>query len=1020
MKCTHCGTENPGDTRFCGQCGTSLFSTHTASDEDALEAPTRTLITSTNKIRIGANFADRYHILEELGQGGMGRVYKALDTQVDEKLAIKILKPEVAADEKSRERFRNELKTTRQISHRHISRVYDFSEADGQSYITMEYVSGEDLKSLIRRIGLLTPGKAVFIGRQITEGLAEAHRLGVIHRDLKPHNIMLDKEGNVRIMDFGIARTFQKTGMTDTGVIIGTPEYMSPEQVEGKEVDQRSDIYSLGIILYEMLTGRVPFAGDTPLSVAVKQKTERPVNPRKLNPQIPPEISRIILRCLEKDKELRFQDADQLREELDTVEKALPKTDRVVPERLTRATREITVKFSLSKMFIPALVLAALAAVTFFGWRILAKRDVVLFASDKPSLAVMHFENNTGDANLTHWRKALSDLLIADLSQSRFLQVLSGERLHEIMEELDLLTSSSYSSGDLRELAERGGVRYVLVGQMTKAGETIRLNTTLQEARTGKVLGSEQVEGEGVDNLFSLVDDLTTRIKEDFKLSEEKIASDVDAKVEEITTSSAEAHRYYNEGMTYHSRGDYTKSIPYMELAVAHDPEFAMAYRAMSVAYQNLGYQNEADRRLERAFELKDHVSERERYYIEADYYRRSEATYDQAIAAYENLLAIYPDDNVGNNNLGVVYNSIEEYDNALERFEVNVRNRQKSYHSYSNLASIYLLLGRLRKSEGVSRLYLDEISDHPQMRVQLAGVLMRQRKFDEALEQADKALALNPSSQDAIATKGNIYFLQDDKEQALAEFRKLLEIEQPMANLYARNVLSNFYIAQGKMALAEEQLLEGLALAEMLGEKVWVAGMHSSLSYVHALRGRSQEADQDGRLAVENARALVQVMLNDLEGARLSVQELRQVDAQGLNRRAVRHVYLLDGLLLSRDGKHDEALEEFRRAGELMPMLDGAQIMLSDAMGEALWAAGKPDKALKIYTGIQRRPQARLEDSYLYVRSFFQMARILQEQGKDGEAREYLEKFLGLWKDADPDIPLLQDAQQRLRSLSQ
>jgi len=165
----------------------------------------------------------------------MGRVYKALDTQVDEKLAIKVLNPEVAADEKSRERFRNELKTTRQISHRHICRVYDFSEADDQAFITMEYVSGEDLKSLVRRIGQLTSGKAVFIGRQIAEGLAEAHRLGVIHRDLKPHNIMLDKEGNVRIMDFGIARTFKKTGMTDTGVIIGTPEYMSPEQVEGDQ-----------------------------------------------------------------------------------------------------------------------------------------------------------------------------------------------------------------------------------------------------------------------------------------------------------------------------------------------------------------------------------------------------------------------------------------------------------------------------------------------------------------------------------------------------------------------------------------------------------------------------------------------------------------------------------------------------------------------------------------------------------------------------------------------------------------
>jgi tetratricopeptide (TPR) repeat protein len=472
-----------------------------------------------------------------------------------------------------------------------------------------------------------------------------------------------------------------------------------------------------------------------------------------------------------------------------------------------------------------------------------------------------------------------------------------------------------------------------------------------------------------------------------------------------------------------------------MELAVAHDPEFAMAYRAMSVAYQNLGYYTEGERRLERAFELKDRVSERERYYIEADYYRRSEETYDQAIAAYENLLAVYPDDNVGNNNLGVVYNSIEEFDKAAERFEVNVRNRQPSYHSYSNLANIYLLLGQLRKSEGVSRLYLDEISDHPTMRVQLAGVLLRQRRLDDALEQVDLALALNPSSPDAIATKGGIYFLKDDKEQALAEYQKLLELEQPMSNLYARDVLSNLYISQGKLTLAEEQLQEGLALAELIGETGSVASLHLGLSRLHAIRGRAQDAAREGDLAVENAlasgskdslrkvlfeRAIVHILLDDLPAARLVTQELQELEAQSLNRRAVRHVYLLNGILYSREGKHAEALDEFKRAQKLMPMLDGSQTLLSYALGEALWAAGEPEKGLRIYAGIQKRPLASLESSYLYARSFIQMARIQQERGKDEEARKNLEKFLELWKDADPDIPLLQDARQQLRSLSQ
>jgi serine/threonine protein kinase/predicted Zn-dependent protease len=1031
MKCSQCGVDNPAETRFCGHCGTSLFSTKSENHE----APTRTLITSTHKIRIGANFADRYHILEELGRGGMGKVYKALDTQVDEKLAIKILNPEVAYDEKSRERFRNELKTTRQISHRHICRVYDFSEADGQAFITMEYVSGEDLKSLIRRIGQLTPGKAVFIARQIAEGLIEAHRLGVVHRDLKPHNIMLDKEGNVRIMDFGIARTFKKSGVTDTGVIIGTPEYMSPEQVEGRDADQRSDIYSLGIIMYEMLTGRVPFAGDTPLSVAVKQKTERPVNPRRLNPQIPTEISRIILRCLEKDRSLRFQDANQLMQELHTFEKTLPKTDRVIPERRTRTTREITVKFSLSKMLVPTLVLAFLALLTFAGWKFLAKRDTAIFAADKPSLAVMHFENNTGDVSLEHWRKAISDLLISDLSQSRFLLVLSGERLYDIMQGLDILTASTYSSDDLEKVAERGGVRYVLVGKMTQAGDIIRLNTTLLEARTGEIIGSKQVEGESVDSLFSLVDQLTTAIKSDINLSEDKIAADLDARVEEITTASSEAHRYYNEGMIFHDQGDYTKSIPLMELAVAIDPDFAMAYRAMSVAYGNLGYTNEAERRLAKAFELKDNVSERERRYIEADYFRRTEQTYDKAIQAYEKLLAIYPDDHVGNNNLGVVYNTIEEYDKAIKYFSVNVNNRVKNYHSYSNLANAYLNIGSLRQAENTAQGYLSEISDQPQLRGTLAWVLTRRGKYEEALGQIELALATDPHQVDAIVIRGNILRLMGEPDKALAEYQKLLEIEQPIAHLFARNLISEFYIAQGKLAEAEGQLRQGLELAELIGEQSWEAGLQTGLAYLSAIRGQSQIALESSDAAVRSAeeshilskhrealfaKALIQIMLDVPDEARKTTQILQQVTAQSLNHKAMRYVYLINGMLLSRSGQHDEAMEEFKRVRERMPFNDGIMVILSDAMAETLWSAGEPDKARKIYASIQKRPMSPLDNSYLYARSFFQTARILEEQGNDKDARSFYQKFLNIWEAGDTDLPLLRDAQRQLQGLSQ
>jgi serine/threonine protein kinase len=231
---------------------------------------TETLEVPIKEFASGATFAGRYQVIEELGKGGMGRVYKVFDADIKEKVALKLLKPEIASDRETIERFSNELRLARKISHRNVCRMYDLAKAEGAHFITMEYVHGEDLKSMPQMMGQLSPGQVVSIGKQVCDGLAEAHSLGVVHRDVKPQNIMIDKIGNAKIMDFGIARSIREKGITGPSVLIGTPEYMSPEQAEAKEVDQRSDIYSLGIILYEMATGRVPFEGETALSIALK------------------------------------------------------------------------------------------------------------------------------------------------------------------------------------------------------------------------------------------------------------------------------------------------------------------------------------------------------------------------------------------------------------------------------------------------------------------------------------------------------------------------------------------------------------------------------------------------------------------------------------------------------------------------------------------------------------------------------------------------------------------------------
>jgi len=315
-QCPKCHFENPDDTIYCGKCATPL-----KAAKDVSVKYTETLRVSKEELNKGATFAERYQILEVLGKGGMGKVYKVKDIKLNEEVALKLLKPEIATEESTIERFRNELKLARKITHKNVCRMHDFHEEKETPYITMEYVPGESLKMFIKKEGKLSEETTIRVAKQICGGLSEAHELGVVHRDLKPSNIMIIEKDNVKIMDFGIARSMEARGVTQTGLIIGTPDYMSPEQAEGKEIDQRSDIYSLGVILYEMLTGELPFEGDSALSIAMKHKAESPPEPRTLNDQITENMSAVILKCMEKGSECRYQSIKELLSDIENIEK---------------------------------------------------------------------------------------------------------------------------------------------------------------------------------------------------------------------------------------------------------------------------------------------------------------------------------------------------------------------------------------------------------------------------------------------------------------------------------------------------------------------------------------------------------------------------------------------------------------------------------------------------------------------------------------------------------------------------
>ena len=537
VKCPKCRADNPETVKFCGECGTPLAASQITPGSKLMPPPaTKTLEAPREDLTTGSIFAGRYQVIEELGRGGMGRVFRALDRKLNEEVAIKVIKPEIASDKETIKRFHNELRLARKIAHRNVGKMYELMEHGGTRFITMEYVPGQDLRGLIRQTGRLTAGKAVSIARQVCEGLDEAHRLGVVHRDLKPSNIMIDREGNARIMDFGIARSLAGKSTTGAGTFIGTPEYMSPEQVEGKDVDNRSDIYSLGVILYEMVAGRRPFDGETALAIAHKHRYEAPEDPRTADPQIPEKLAKVILRCLEKDKAARYESARVLDTDLAAIEEGLTTTEKV------RETK-------------PGIVPGEQRE-----WQ--------------ASIAVLPFTNMSADPEQDYFCDGMAEEIINALTQVEGLRIVAR-------------TSAFSFKGknvNVREIGRELGVEAVLEGSVRKAANRLRITAQLINVADGFHLWSERFDRDLAD-VFAIQDEIARAVVDKLEV---RLLGREKATLVKCHTTDPEAYALYLKGRSSYmmmTEEGIKRGLDYLGRAAAKDPDFALPLAEISSLY---------------------------------------------------------------------------------------------------------------------------------------------------------------------------------------------------------------------------------------------------------------------------------------------------------------------------------------------------------------------------------------------------------------------------------------------------